>query len=133
MENEKITVVAMDDDEAILDIYDVGLFVKGYDVKSFLDPVKAREYILADNPCDIILTDIMMPKIDGITMIKELHSNPKTMNIPIIAVSGLNDAKTLETVLAAGAVDYVVKPFNIDALISKIEELCKGKKRSPNE
>ena len=120
-------------EEAILDIYEGVFELKGYEIKPFLDPIKGREYILTNDSIDVILTDIMMPNLDGITMIKELHSNPKTLNIPIIAVSGLNDEKTLKTVLSAGAADYVVKPFNIDVLSSKIEALCKGKKRSPNE
>jgi len=126
---EPIKIVAIDDDQTILDIYEVGLGVMGYDVKTFLNPVKGRDYILSDTLPDIILVDIMLPDIDGMTLIKEFRSNPKTSHIPIIAVSGLSDAKTLKTALAAGALNYVVKPFNIDDLAAKINTACAGRKR----
>ena len=133
MSEHKIKIVAIDDDEAILDIYDTGLSVKGYEVKTFLDPKKGKEYLLDDNTNlpDVILMDIMMPGIDGITLMKDIHSNLKTTHIPIIAISGLNDAATLNDALLFGAMDYLVKPFAIDSLETKIKKAWElNKKRS---
>ena len=133
MSEHKIKIVAIDDDEAILDIYDTGLSVKGYEVKTFLDPKKGKEYLLEDNTNlpDVILMDIMMPGIDGITLMKDIHSNLKTTHIPIIAISGLNDAATLNDALLFGAMDYLVKPFAIDSLETKIKKAWElNKKRS---
>lgn len=136
MSEHKIKIVAIDDDEAILDIYDTGLSVKGYEVKTFLDPKKGKEYLLDDNTNlpDVILMDIMMPGIDGITLMKDIHSNLKTTHIPIIAISGLNDAATLNDALLFGAMDYLVKPFAIDSLETKIKKAWElNKKRSSEQ
>lgn len=133
MTEDKIKVVAIDDDEAMLDIYEAGLSVKGYDIKTFLDPLKGKEYLFSDDTKlpDVVLMDIMMPNMDGITLMREIHSNPKTSRIPIIAVSGLNDAATLNDALLFGAMDYVVKPFSIDMLESKVKKAWElNKKRS---
>ncbi len=136
MSEHKIKIVAIDDDEAILDIYDTGLSVKGYEVKTFLDPKKGKEYLLDDNTNlpDVILMDIMMPGIDGISLMKDVHSNLKTTHIPIIAISGLNDAATLNDALLFGAMDYLVKPFAIDSLETKIKKAWElNKKRSSEQ
>ena len=136
MLEHKIKIVAIDDDEAILDIYETGLSAENYEVKTFLDPKKGKEYLLSGNwelP-DVILMDIMMPDIDGISLMKDIHSNPETTRIPIIAVSGLNDAATLNDALLFGAMDYLVKPFSIDSLEIKIKKAWDlGKKRSSDK
>jgi DNA-binding response OmpR family regulator len=133
MSESKITIVAIDDDDVILDIYETGLSAKGYEIKTFLDPKKAKEYILDENTTlpDVILMDIMMPGIDGISLMKDIHSNLRTTHIPIIAISGLNDAATLNDALLFGAMDYLVKPFAIDSLETKIKKAWElNKKRS---
>jgi CheY-like chemotaxis protein len=65
--------------------------------------------------------DIMMPDQDGISFTRELRGDDKTSDIPIIVISGLADAGTLNDALLFGAVDYMVKPIDLDALKSKIE------------
>ncbi|MBI4655214.1 MAG: response regulator [Elusimicrobia bacterium] len=132
MEEQKMKVIAVDDDDVILDIYEQGLPLKGYEVKTFADPKKAKEFLLStDSLPDAILMDIMMPSIDGISLMNELHSSEKTAHIPIIAVSGLQDAATLNDALLFGAIDYVVKPFEIDFLDAKIKRAVEvAKKRA---
>ena len=62
-----------------------------------------------------------MPDQDGISFTRELRADTKTSDIPIIVVSGLADAGTLNDALLFGAVDYMVKPIELDALTGKIE------------
>ncbi|MBU2530507.1 MAG: response regulator [Elusimicrobia bacterium] len=133
MSDKKIKIVAIDDDEAILDVYETGLSGRGYEIKTFLDPKKGKEYLLCEDTDlpDVILMDIMMPGIDGISLMKDVHSNLRTTHIPIIAVSGLNDVATLNDALLFGAMDYLVKPFAIDSLETKIKKAWElNKKRS---
>ena len=134
-ENAKIQVVAVDDDEAILDIYETGLSAGGYAVKTFANPKKAKEYFAALKPGEaphVILMDIMMPGIDGISLMHDIHSMDNTAHVPIIAVSGLNDAATLNDALLFGAMDYVVKPFDMAALEAKIKKAFElALKRAP--
>lgn len=120
----RIKVVAVDDDETILDMYKNGLV--DFDVITFDEPKKAKEYLNnlpQEKLPDIILMDIMMPYLDGITFIREIRSSEKLGKIPVVAVSGLSDAATLNDALLFGAVDYVIKPFDIDELASRIVKI----------
>ncbi|MCX7641162.1 MAG: response regulator [Elusimicrobiales bacterium] len=121
METKKLKIVAVDDDDTILDMYKTGLIQ--FDVVTFDEPKKAKKYLeeLKESEIpDIILMDIMMPHLDGITFIRDIRSSEKLGKIPIVAVSGLSDAATLNDALLFGAVDYVIKPFDITDLASRI-------------
>lgn len=136
-EEAKIKVLAVDDDETLLDIYETGFSAEGYAVKTFSSPKKAREFLHAaagaDIP-DVILMDIMMPGLDGISLMHEIHSWMHTAHVPILAVSGLNDAATLNDALLFGAMDYVVKPFEFDLLESKVKKAAEiSRKRAPKQ
>jgi CheY-like chemotaxis protein len=116
----KKKILAVDDDASVADFYEQGLSLMGYDVTVAMSAAKAKEALKAAHP-DLILMDIMMPDQDGISLTREIRNEPKTSHIPIIVVSGLADAGTLNDALLFGAVDYVVKPIDLEALRSKID------------
>ena len=116
----KKKVLAVDDDPSVCEFYETSLRLGGYDVECAPSAAKARDAIEKRRP-DIMLMDIMMPDQDGISFTRELRGDPKTSDIPIIVISGLADAGTLNDALLFGAVDYMVKPIDLDALKSKIE------------
>lgn len=134
-ENDKIRVIAVDDDETILEIYESGLAPSQYSIKTFSNPKKAKEYFQAMKPEEaphVILMDIMMPGLDGISLMHDIHSMDAAAHVPIIAVSGLNDAATLNDALLFGAMDYIVKPFNLDVLEQKLKKAYElARKRAP--
>ena len=134
-EESRIKVVAVDDDETILEIYETGLAATGCEVRSFSDPKRAREFFSKASPAelpDVILMDIMMPGLDGISLMNDIRSKDAAAHITIIAVSGLNDAATLNDALLFGAMDYMVKPFDLDILIAKINKAAElSRKRAP--
>lgn len=123
MSENKIFVIAVDDDDIILDMYKNGLV--NFDVLCFNEPREAKEYLFnkENRKPDVILMDIMMPFIDGITFIREVHSNDELSFIPIIAVSGLSDAATLNDAMLFGAVDYIIKPFDIMDISNRIKNI----------
>lgn len=126
--DEKIYIVAVDDDDTILEIYESGL--ENYKLKTFLDPKEAKEFLLSSEETpDVILMDIMMPNIDGVTLMNQLHSSDKLAAVPIIAVSGLNDAATLNDALLFGAMDYMVKPFDLAELEGKIKKAAEVRRQ----
>lgn len=133
--DNKIRVTAVDDDETILEIYESGLSPDAYSVRTFSNPRKAKEHFLSLKAADaphVILMDIMMPGIDGISLMHDIHSMDAAAHVPIIAVSGLNDAATLNDALLFGAMDYIVKPFNLDVLELKIKKAYElSLKRAP--
>jgi len=118
----KTRILAVDDDAAICDLFEKGLPPLGFDVTCAASGKQARS-LLEKESFDLILMDIMMPDIDGITLTREICSNPKTAKIPILVVSGLSDAGTLEDALLYGAVDYIVKPIDFALLKSKIDRI----------
>lgn len=120
MPNAKKRVLAVDDDASVCEFYEHALRLGGYDVECAPSAAKARD-VLAKRRPDIILMDIMMPDQDGISFTRELRADAKTSDIPIIVISGLADAGTLNDALLFGAVDYLVKPVEVDALKAKIE------------
>ncbi|MEK7234882.1 MAG: response regulator [Elusimicrobiota bacterium] len=120
MAKNKRRVLAVDDDASVCEYYDHALSLAGYDVECAPSAAEARDALAKRRP-DIILMDVMMPDQDGISFTRELRADANTSNIPIIVVSGLADAGTLNDALLFGAVDYMVKPVEIDALKGKIE------------
>jgi CheY-like chemotaxis protein len=116
----KKRILAVDDDASICEFYETALKLLGYDVVIAASAAAAREAIAAQRP-DLILMDIMMPEQDGISFTRELRNDRKTSDIPIVMVSGLADAGTLQDALLFGAVGYLVKPVEADALKAKID------------
>jgi putative two-component system response regulator len=69
---------------------------------------------------DLILLDIMMPEIDGYTVLEALKANAKTEKIPVILISALSDVKNKTKGFRLGAVDYIVKPFNAEEVLARV-------------
>ncbi len=83
-----------------------------YSIKVAKNGQKALDIVHSSDEVDIILLDIMMPDIDGYEVCRELKSNPKTKNIPIIFVTAKDNDEDEEYGLNLGAIDYITKPFN---------------------
>jgi DNA-binding response OmpR family regulator len=118
----KKMILAIDDEKSIRDFYATGLKLLGFNSVCAESAGKAKEILASQKP-DLMLIDVMMPDQDGISLTKELHSDPKTSGIPIIIISGLADAGTLNDALLFGAADYLVKPVDLDALELKIKRV----------
>ncbi|MBI4423091.1 MAG: response regulator [Elusimicrobia bacterium] len=125
-------ILAIDDEASVCDMYEQGLPPLGYDVTCCSSAKKAKESLAKSLP-DLILMDIMMPDQDGISLTRDIRSEERTSQIPIVVVSGLSDAATLNDALLFGAVDYLVKPFDVEVLQGKIERalaLAERKKKT---
>lgn len=132
MEPKRYFIVAIDDDDTILDMYRSGLV--DFEVSAFDNPLKAKEFLLSNQKKpDLILMDIMMPNLDGISFIREIRSNDNLSAIPIITVSGLADAATLNDAMLFGATDYVIKPFDIIELSDKIKNIIRKYENRTNK
>ncbi len=117
----KKRILAVDDDASACELYETSLELMGFDVQIATSARSAKESIQLLRP-DLILMDIMMPEQDGISLTRELRNDPKTSDIPIVMVSGLADAGTLQDALLFGAVGYIVKPVEPEALKAKIDQ-----------
>ncbi|MBI4348915.1 MAG: response regulator [Elusimicrobia bacterium] len=116
----KKRILAIDDEASVGEMYEQCLPPLGYDVTCAANAQKAKDLLKKFIP-DLILMDIMMPDQDGISLTREILSDDKTAHVPIIVVSGLSDSGTLHDAISFGAVDYVVKPIDVDILTGKKE------------
>jgi diguanylate cyclase (GGDEF)-like protein len=108
---EKPTVLIVDDMTTNLLILS-DLLKDEYQIKIAKNGQKALDIVHSSDEVDIILLDIMMPDIDGYEVCRQLKSNPKTKNIPIIFVTAKDNDADEEYGLNLGAIDYITKPFN---------------------
>ncbi|MGD0551524.1 MAG: response regulator transcription factor [Sedimentisphaerales bacterium] len=117
MDRKKVLVV--DDDRDFVHVTRVYLKAYGYDVVVASDAVEAVTVAKTEYP-DIILLDIGLPKGDGLTVLNRLTSSDRTTLIPVIVVTG-KDPSLKKSCLAAGAMEFFVKPFNPDVLLAYID------------
>lgn len=92
-----------------------------YRVKAALNAKTAMKVCLSDTPPDLILLDIMMPEVDGLTLCKQLKQNPLTQNIVIIFLTALSETSDVVAGLSLGAVDYITKPITPEILTARVE------------
>jgi PAS domain S-box-containing protein len=114
-------ILAIDDDEKVIDLYKRYLNTQGYQVIALTDPKKAVERAKALNPYAITL-DIMMPDYDGWQVLKEIKSDAATQHIPTIICSIIEDT---EKGYALGAADYLLKPILDNDLVGALDRLNK--------
>lgn len=112
-------ILVVDDDLNIQEMLNAGLSRYGYVVTVSSSAIDALS-LIEKFKFDLVIIDVMMPDIDGITLCKTIRNMDKSADIPIIILTALSDAETMNDALLFGAVDYVVKPFDIRTLREKI-------------
>ncbi|MEO1375598.1 MAG: response regulator [Cyanobacteria bacterium J06635_10] len=118
--NKKLeTILVIDDSPTNLEILHDVLGGAGYEVLVEMDGVSGIEQV-ENNPPDLILLDVMMPKIDGFETCRRLQENPLTKHIPIIFITALTEADEKVKGLNLGAVDYITKPFEQEEVLARI-------------
>ena len=113
-------ILIADDSQCIRELMDAILSSCGYSVTITVDGQAAWEELASCQP-DLILLDIEMPRIDGCEVCRRIKSQPKTQNIPVILISGRQDAADLAR--GAGADAFLNKPFSISDLRGQVEAL----------
>lgn len=119
MSNKKILVV--EDDEFLFDAYRLKLEKENFEVAIAHDGEEALKQADLFKP-DLIILDIVMPKMDGIETLKRLKKNPRTSSIPIIIASNVDQAEKVNECKQLGAVDYFVKS---NITINSLAEKCR--------
>ncbi|MHC1604500.1 MAG: response regulator transcription factor [Candidatus Methanofastidiosia archaeon] len=119
--NQK-TIVFAEDDKDIARLVKFKLEREGLNVVHFPDGEGVVDAILQIHP-DIVLLDVMMPVQDGISILREIRSNPETADIPVIMLSAKGQEQDIVKGLETGATDYLTKPFAPSELMARINRV----------
>jgi DNA-binding response OmpR family regulator len=119
---EPINVLCVDDDPSIVEMIRLGLETDGMRVLSAGDGAEALD-VLARESVDVILLDIMMPKVDGWMALMEIRNNPHTSDIPVIMLTAKTQDLAKILAFKQGVQQYVTKPFNILELAARVRSL----------
>jgi DNA-binding response OmpR family regulator len=112
-------VLVVDDDPVILELLRVNFEIEGFEVVSAADGWEALEQVRTDPP-DVVLSDIMMPRMDGLEFVTRLKADRATEAVPVILLSAKAQNVEVELGMDAGADDYVTKPFDPLELIDRV-------------
>ncbi len=115
-------ILVVDDEIYIVHILDFSLGMEGYEVITALDGELALEKARAEKP-DLIVLDIMMPKLDGYETCKRLKADATTKDIPVILLSAKGRNVDQKVGFEVGADDYITKPFSPRKLVERINSI----------
>jgi DNA-binding response OmpR family regulator len=121
---KKNRLVVIDDHYDVLEILKHNLVNDGYEVKIFFNAVDALKYINTDNT-DMVITDWMLPEMDGLELCRNLKMSQSTQDIPLIMLTGKNEEIDAVTALEVGAEDYLPKPIRMRELLSRVKKILK--------
>ena len=126
---EKESILVVDDDRQITRMLHAALSAKGYSVRTASDGEEALDVLKEWTP-DLLVTDLKMPKIDGLVLCQRVRTKSR---VPIIVLSVKGDEQTKVAALDAGADDYVTKPFGADELFARVRAALRRAANPPQE
>ncbi len=125
-------ILVADDIKQNVKLLRVILTASGFDVVEAYDGEEALEKAKSENP-DLILLDIMMPKLTGYEVCQKLRANGTTKSIPIVMITALHEMDDRIKGIEAGADDFISKPFNKTELLARVKSLLRMRRIPANE
>ncbi len=117
-------ILVADDDATLQKLLFHSLQMEGYDVIAANDGEEALVMVEREQP-DLVILDVMMPKLNGFDVCRALRSKPETATLPVIMLSGLSDVEEKVTGLHSGADEYVTKPIDFRELSAHVSVLLR--------
>ncbi|HYU57948.1 MAG TPA: response regulator [Actinomycetota bacterium] len=116
-------VLVIDDEPDVLLLCRVNLEFEGFDVLEASDGERGIDIARGEHP-DVIILDVMMPRMDGLTVLDHLSHDPSTSDIPVIMLTAKAQEKDQIRGWVAGASDYITKPFSPGVLIDAVAKVA---------
>jgi two-component system, OmpR family, alkaline phosphatase synthesis response regulator PhoP len=116
------TILVVDDERHIVRLVEVNLTRAGYEVATAYDGVEALEKVKETEP-DMIVLDVMMPRMDGFEVLKRLQADPDTQDIPVIMLTAKAQDADIFRGWSSGVSSYLTKPFNPRELLTFVERI----------
>ena len=123
--NKKTSVLIIEDDSYISDMYRIKLESEDFEVITSKDGIAGIKMLERQKP-DIVLLDIVLPKIDGFSVLKTIKRNPELKEIPIVLLTNLSQKENVEKGFELGADSYIIKAhFTPSEVVEKIKKILK--------
>jgi|APCry1669188910_1035180.scaffolds.fasta_scaffold08692_3 DNA-binding response OmpR family regulator len=119
------TILVVDDEIDLVDLLAWNLNLKGYKVMVAYDGAEAISAVEHDVP-DLVLMDVMMPRMDGMTALRRLRQGHKTKHVPIVLVTARRESSMIFDAVKGGATDVMLKPFSMTDLMQWVERWLSG-------
>jgi len=115
-------LVVVEDEPALQKVLQMRLQMEGFEVRTASDGEEALLLIREERP-DLVLTDLMMPVMDGAELTRAIKRDPDLKSIPVLVLTALKEKREREHLMAAGADGFAAKPYNSLELTARIREL----------
>lgn len=124
---DKTKILVVEDEEILLAGLKEELSSGGYEVEGALDGVEGLEKTKTFRP-NLILLDLLMPKMDGMEMLQKLKADSETRDVPVVILTNLSDYEKISEALSLGAMDYLVKAnYKLEDLLEKVRTVLARK------
>ena len=120
--SKEYKILVVDDSTTNIVLLEAILDERGYKIETALNAKEAYSIIAKESP-DLILLDLLMPKISGFDFLEKIRKDEKTKNTPVIVISALTDDENINRIMKMGAIDFVKKPIDIQYLVDRVEGL----------
>jgi two-component system response regulator RpaA len=121
-------LLLIDDDPVISEMITLNLESAGYQVSHAADGVKGQAMAIQTQP-DLIVLDLMLPRVDGVTLCQRLRRDERTRDIPILMLTAVGQTQKKVEGFNAGADDYLTKPFELEEMLARVRALLRRTNR----
>lgn len=118
-------ILIADDDELIAELVAEALRARGHIVGTLGDGVQVLDLVAAKRPALVVL-DCAMPTMSGVEVLRQIRASPTCFDTPVLMLTGRRSEADEEIAIRAGASDYMRKPFAVDELVSRVEDLLEA-------